>query len=222
MLTANDVPAADRYTRTFESGETVYRAADSAVECFFLRSGRIRLVKEVRSVEQSIQVLRPGDVFGLEALVGQATRGSQAVAIEDAQALALDRSTLERLLDDQPDVTLRLVRQLVRRVHSAEERLENHLFSDPSSRIVHSLLRAAQSANEQAVSGSHVLNVTPLELSSRTGLSVDETKSVVRSLRDQGYVRVVGEQLEVPDLGPLEHLYRLLGLKNEVQNASIQ
>ena len=221
MLNATEAQPAERYTQSFDAGQMLYRAGDSAEHCYFLRSGRVRLVKQVRSVEQSIQVLRPGDVFGLEALVGLASRGSLAIAIEDAEALALDLPTVERLLLDTPDVTLRLVRQLVRRVHAAEERVENHLFSDPSSRIVHSLLRVASEAPHKDTD-PHILNVTPLELSSRTGLSVDETKAVVRKLRDQGYIRVAGERLEVPKLQPLQQLYELLGLQNEVRDASIQ
>ena len=208
--------AGHQFSRSFVAGQVLYQSGEAAEHCFFLKSGRVRLSKRVGSSERSTQVLRPGDVFGLEALVGQSARGSMAVAIESGDMLALDRDTVQRLLSEQPEVTLRLVRQLVKRVHAAEERLENQLFDDPSWRVVHCLVRAATAtAQPEPVR----LSVTPLELSSRTGLAVDETKDVIRTLRDQGYLDVVGEQLQVPALEPLRQLHALLAMGDEVRGS---
>jgi DNA-binding Lrp family transcriptional regulator len=59
--------------------------------------------------------------------------------------------------------------------------------------------------------------VTPVELSTRVGLDVDTVKRAVQRLREQGYVRITGEKVEIPDLGALRKLYTLLGTKEELR-----
>lgn len=129
--------------------------------------------------------------------------------------LALDRKTFGVLLSSNPEVALRLVEQLVRRLRHAEEQLENAMLRDQPSRVVNTLVRLA-SATERTDDG-HVLSISPLELSSRVGLDVDAVKRAVQQLRDGGYLRIHDERIILPDLAALRQLYELLGMKEEVR-----
>jgi hypothetical protein len=59
--------------------------------------------------------------------------------------------------------------------------------------------------------------MSPVDLSSRVGLDVDTVKRAVQRLRDQQYVRIVGERVEIPDVDALRRLYALLGSKEELR-----
>ena len=61
------------------------------------------------------------------------------------------------------------------------------------------------------------LFVSPVDLSSRVGLDVDTVKRTVQRLRDQQYLRIVGEKVEIPDVDALRRLYALLGTKDELR-----
>ena len=65
--------------------------------------------------------------------------------------------------------------------------------------------------------GAAELVVSPVDLSSRVGLDVDTVKGAVQRLRDQGYLRIVGERVDIPDLDALRRLYALLGSKEELR-----
>jgi CRP/FNR family cyclic AMP-dependent transcriptional regulator len=53
------------------------------------------------------------------------------------------------------------------------------------------------------------------------GLDVETIKRGVQKLRDGQYLRVLDEQVEVPDVDSLRRLFGLLGVKDEIQGADI-
>jgi len=206
----------ERFGRSFEAGATIYSQGEPADACFIVQEGRVRLVKRIRSAERSLGVLRSGDLFGEDALLPKAAvRSATALALTEVTLLGLDRRTFGVLLSGNPEVASRLVEQLVQRLRDAEEQLENAVLRDNPSRVVNTLIRLASGA-ETGPEG-HVLAVSPLELSSRVGLDVDAVKRAVQQLRDGGYLRIVNEQIVLPDLEALRRLYHLLGMKEEVR-----
>jgi CRP/FNR family cyclic AMP-dependent transcriptional regulator len=202
-----------RYGRRFASGDTLFREGDPAEEAFLLQDGRVRLLKRVRLVEKSLSVLKSGDLFGESALLDAAPRNSTAVALSDGMSLVLDRTTFRPMLEHYPKIAIRLVEQLTRRIRDAEDQIEIMMVDDTNSKIVSSLLKLAQ----PAMTGAADLAVSPVELSARVGLDVETVKSGIRRLREQGYVRILGERLEIPDLEALRRLYLLLGTKEELK-----
>jgi CRP/FNR family cyclic AMP-dependent transcriptional regulator len=202
-----------RYGRQFAAGDTLFREGEPATEAFLLQDGRVRLLKRVRAVERSLMVLKPGDLFGESALLEVASHNSTAIALTDGAAVVLDKATFRPMLEHYPSVAIRLLEQLTRRVRDAEDQIEIMMVKDTHSKIVSVLLKLVQ----RTADGSVEIAVSPVELSTRVGLDVDTVKSGVQRLRDQGYVRIVGERIDIPDVEALRRLYLLLGTKEELR-----
>lgn len=205
----------ERFGQTFASGATIYEESEPASHCYLIQKGRVRLVKRIRGAERSLTVLKPGDLFGEDALLARSSRNASAIALSEAQVLALDRETFGVLLSTNAEVASRLVEQLVVRLRNAEEQVENAMLRDHPSRVVNTLIRLAASV-DPTVDG-YVLAVSPLELSSRVGLDVDAVKKAIQQLRDGGYVRIADERIIIPDLDAMRQLYQLLGTKEDVR-----
>jgi CRP/FNR family transcriptional regulator, cyclic AMP receptor protein len=201
-----------RYGRHFAVGEALFSEGDPANEAFLLQEGRVRLLKRVRMVERSLIVLKPGDLFGESALIDSAARNSTAVALSEGTALVLDRTTFRPLLEHYPSIAIRLLEQLTRRVRDAEDQIELMMVKDTQSKIVAALLKLAQRN-----AGNAEITLSPVELSTRVGLDVESVKRGVQRLREQQYVRIVDERVEIPDLEALRRLYVLLGTKEEIR-----
>lgn len=204
-----------RFGRRYSAGQVIFQEGEPGGECFIIQEGRVRLVKRVRLIEKSLLILKPGDLFGENALLDGAARASTAVALTDLVVLALDAHTFETLLGSDPAVALRLVRLLVRRVREAEDQIENMLLRDNQSKIVNTILKLC---DERSSTGqSPVLQLSPIELSSRVGLDVDAVKRGVQQLRDSQYLTITDETITVSDVEALRGLYRLLGMKEELR-----
>lgn len=202
----------EQYGRSFGQGEILFREGEPANQAFLLNVGRVRLLKRVRTVERSLSVLKAGDLFGEGALLDGALRSSTAVALSEGTALVLNRPALHEIVEKYPALSERILSQLVRRLRDAEDQIEVLMLKDTQSKVISALLKMARSA-----AGLAELSVTPVELSSRVGLDVDTVKLAVQRLRDQQYVRIAGERIEIPDVDALRRLYTLLGSKEELR-----
>ncbi len=215
--TAEHARLTARYGRAFVAGETLFKEGEPSGDAYLLQEGRVRLLKRVRTMERSLIVLKPGDLFGESALLDAAARNSTAVALTDGVALALDRMTFRSLLVNYPAVAIRVMEQLIGRVRDAEDQIEIMLLRDTQFKIVSALLKLAQRAGADGEGVAAEISVSPVELSSRVGLDVDTVKRGVQRLRDQGYLRITGEKIELPDLDAMRRLYVLMGTKDELR-----
>lgn len=207
-----------RFGRPFDAGDVIFREGEPGTEAYLLEAGRVRLIKKIRGAERSLMVLKPGDLFGESALLGGAPRWSTAIALSRGIALALDQATLQNLVERNPAVALRIVKQLVGRLRDAEDQIEIMMLADTQSKVVNALLKLAQQASPpDSPSGPASFAISPMELSSRVGLDVDTVKRAVQQLRERQYLRVADERLEIPDVDALRRLFSLLGLKDEIR-----
>ena len=201
-----------RYGRRFKAGEPIFKEGEPAKEAYLLQEGRVRILKRVRMVERSLHLVRPGDLFGEAALLEDGgVRTSTAVALVDGVVLVLDRTTFRSLIEHYPAIGIRMFEQLVRRLREAEDQIEIVLLRDSQFKVATALLKLAHRPT-----GAAEIAISPVELSSRVGLDVDTVRRNVQRLREQEYVRIVGERVEIPDVEALRKLVQLLGTKDEL------
>jgi CRP-like cAMP-binding protein len=210
-----------RYGRRFSPGTVVFREGDPSDVVFLLQSGRIRLFKQVGAIERSLRVVRPGDLFGELALLEGSRRQSTAVALDESLALGFDHATFHQVAQTNPDVGLRVIEQVVRRLRDAEDQIEILMVRDHQSKVVVALMKLAQRelGGPEQSSGQVTLQISPLELSAQVGLDVEVVKRVVSQLRDTGYVRIQDERVELSSLETLRELYSLLSIKDQLRGS---
>ena len=208
-----------RTTRRFAAGSIVFRDGEAASEAFLLQHGRVRLFKQLGAVERSLRVVRPGELFGESALIAGSVRGATALALDDVTTLAFGTSAFRELIASDPDIGSGVAEQVIRRLGEAEDQIEILLLGDVQAKIVVALLKLGQQRAhaEERPDGQIGLLISPLELSARVGLDVDSVKRIVLSLREAGYVRIVDEKVEIPDLEALRELYGLLGIQDQLR-----
>lgn len=206
----------ERFGRTYSGGEMIFIEDEEAKEVFMIVEGRIRLIKRVRAVERDLVVLKAGDIFGETALLSGGRQPFSAVSLGDCKVLAFSAANFESMLKGQPDVSLKFIYQLVRRLQASEERIENMMLKDSQSKIVNTLIKLADSTGN-ASEGGVMLGMSPIELSSRIGLDVDSVKRGIWQLRENRYLRIIDEKIEIFDVEALRKLYRLMGMEEELE-----
>ena len=202
----------ESYYRTFSAGTTLFYAGAPADELFLISDGRVRLLKRARGIERTTGVFGAGELVGEEALLGGAHRSATAEAIEPVRALVIESDTFRALVRKRPDIGEGAMEQLVRRLRRAEEQIENTLLPDPTIRVLNTLLHAVEDGEESP------LQLSPLELSTRTGLDLDQVKAVVGQLCERGYLAVGDQTITIDDPPALRELHDLLGLKEDVRH----
>ncbi|MBW2223085.1 MAG: hypothetical protein JRF54_02500 [Deltaproteobacteria bacterium] len=104
------------------------------------------------------------------------------------------------------------MQQLARRLQRAAEQIDNFSLPDPTIRVLNTLLHAVEDAGEGPI------ELSPLELSTRTALDLDQVKAVIGQLRERGYLTVGDQTITISDATALRQLHDLLGLKEDVRH----
>jgi len=212
MADSTDEIGIDRYCRSFSAGTTLYYAGAPATELYLIRAGRVQLLKRARGVERSIGLYGAEEIVGEEALLPGAHRSATAQALEPVSALVIESDTFRTLVRRRPDVGEGVMQQLARRLQRAGEQIENFLLPDPTIRVLNTLLHAVDDVEEGP------LQLSPLELSTRTALDLDQVKAVVGQLRERGYLSVGDQTITIDDASALRQLHDLLALKEDVRH----
>ncbi len=207
----------EKFGRHYVGGELIFQEDQEAREVYMILEGRVRLIKRVRAVERDMVVLKSGDIFGETALLGGARHPFSAVSLGECRILALLAKDFQGMLREQPDASFKFINQLVRRLQASEERIENMMLRDSRSKILNTLIKLAEAV--QAPDGRAVIVLSPIELSSRIGLDVDSVKRGILQLREQKYLRIFDEKIEIFDVDALRKLYRLMGMKEDLQRS---
>jgi len=197
MLAGDDTAARvhTSYQRTLAPGEVIFDEGDPADRLYVIRSGEVELVRENSVGKRAVARLGAGDFFGELGVVLGAPRTARAVAVSQTRLIALDRSTLEGMIVDQPEIAIRMIRVLVSRLIEAERRLAGLGVDDLQRPVVRALLRHGQ---PEGKSGLRVA-IKLREIAATAGLSMLEAHRAVHQLLDRELLELANDVIVVPD-----------------------
>ncbi|GHO67310.1 hypothetical protein KSD_11890 [Ktedonobacter sp. SOSP1-85] len=110
--------------RTFSAGSTLFSQGDPGVALYVLTQGNVRISQANNSdrAEEVIGSAGVGEVLGEMALLDELPRSATVVAAEDVTVLVLPVWEFRSILRSHPDITLKLLAALSRRLRKAEAR----------------------------------------------------------------------------------------------------
>ncbi|TAK21307.1 MAG: Crp/Fnr family transcriptional regulator [Chloroflexota bacterium] len=186
-----DLDAATRMT-TVSKGRTIYRQEDTAEGLFLLKNGRVRLSRITSGGKKlDLAILEPGTFFGEMPLLGEQMRNASAEAVEDCTLCVMSQTDIERLISKKPQVALRMLEIVGRRLAAAEARLEDLAYRGVRARLASVLLRLGK-AREGVIEG-----VTHQELGDMIGAYRETVTKVLDELQDAGAVELARKRIHV-------------------------
>jgi len=114
--------------RKYEAGTTLVSQGDTGVGLYIITSGKVRIT-QVLDPDKAEEVLAEegaGSVLGEMALLDDLPRSASMVAIEDVTALLLPVWEFRTALQQHPDIAVKLLSVLSRRLRKAEQRTYRH------------------------------------------------------------------------------------------------
>jgi CRP/FNR family transcriptional regulator len=192
--------------RTFGAAEVVFREGDVSDTCYVIRAGHARAVREHpdgRSI--TLAQFGPGDVFGELAMLGGEPRSATVETIEEADTIAILGPDMRRLLREHPEISIKLIAALGRRLREANDRLSRQSFQTVQSRVAAVLLQQVEAARGEGVVGGDVLiTATQTDLAQLAGSSRESASRFLAVLERAGIITQGRGRLTVHDSAALE------------------
>ncbi len=193
--------------REFDAGQVVFREGDSSDTCYVVRHGRVRAVREHRDGRTiTLANFGPGDIFGELALFEDERRSATIEALAVTSAIAVLGPDMRRLMARHPDITMKLVIALGRRLRETNERLTRQSFQTVQSRVATALSQLVAQARSDGVQGSDVpITATQVDLAQLAGSSRESASRFLAVLERAGVITQGRGRLTVHDAAALEN-----------------
>jgi CRP/FNR family transcriptional regulator len=178
--------------RAFPAATRVFHEGDHSDACYIVRSGSFRVTREHSDGRAiTLATLGPGDIFGELAMLDGEVRSASVEALVDGELLALPASEVRSLLSRHPDITVKLIAALVRRLRTANERISRQSFQTVPSRVagVLSQLVAEESPQSSAEPGEVTIRMNQADLAQLAGTSRESVSRFLADLERAGIVR---------------------------------
>ncbi|HWO16862.1 MAG TPA: Crp/Fnr family transcriptional regulator [Solirubrobacterales bacterium] len=176
--------------RSFPAGVRVFHEGDHSDACYIVREGSFRVTREHSDGRAiTLATLGPGDIFGELAMLDGEVRSASVEALDDGELLALPAGDVRALLARHPEITVKLVAALVRRLRAANERISRQSFQTVPSRVAGVLSQLVADEAPQAEGGEVTIRMNQADLAQLAGTSRESVSRFLADLERAGVVR---------------------------------
>jgi CRP/FNR family cyclic AMP-dependent transcriptional regulator len=191
-----------------EQGDVLYTPREGAERLFILKKGRVQVYELDRSGEEiTLSVVEDGNVFGEMALTGQSLSGLYVRALTPSTVVSMRREELERLIMNNPQVGLRLIRDLAEKLHASEARYADIIGKDVPARLATLILTLVDSEGVVSSESYRIpTHYTHEQLGTMIGCKRVAVTRAFRKLEDGGAVQLKDRRIVVKDIDTLKDL----------------
>jgi len=193
--------------RSYQGQHVIFREGDDSDTCYIVRSGHARAIRQ-HSDGRTITLARfgPGDIFGELAMFDDERRSATVEALDDLSTVAIPGSAMRNLLQRHPEIAVKLVIALGRRLRAANERLSRQSFQTVQSRVAAVLDQLVEQARSEGEGGARdvLVTATQAELAQLAGSSRESASRFLAVLERAGVITQGRGRLTVHDPDALQ------------------
>lgn len=186
--------------RSFEPGQVVFREGDSSDTCYVVREGHARATRthgDGRTI--TLATFGPGDFFGELAMFEDERRSATVEAIELTSVVGVLGGDMRRLMSEHPEIAMRLVISLGRRLRETNERLSRQSFQTVQSRVAVVLSELVEQALSDGQGPDVLVTATQSDLAQLAGSSRESASRFLAVLERAGVISQGRGRLTVHD-----------------------
>ena len=177
--------------REFPRGALILGPDSNPDLIYLVKAGRVKISTfSPQGKEQILAVLERGDVFG-ELAPPEAPVPTHVKAFDHSIVCTLHRTLFEEILRHTPEVGVRVIRALARRLRAAEQEIEDLALRSVPGRLAALLLRLAEEYGEPQDHGIRLsLRLTHQDVAHMVGSTRETITALINRFRDEGLITV--------------------------------
>jgi len=192
----------ERKTTMFQCkpGRTFYNAGDTGEVLFILKEGSVhlyRLTPEGRKL--IVATLQAGNIFGEMSLIGQRMYDTFAEAATPSRICVMSRVDVMKLMLQKPQLALRLMGMMGKRLMGTERQMEQIAFNSVPSRLASKLIELSGDKNE-------IKGYTHQEFADMIGTYRETVTASLNQFKTQGLIKIGRKRITILDREGLEQI----------------
>jgi CRP/FNR family transcriptional regulator, cyclic AMP receptor protein len=181
----------------FRAKEILCTPHDHSDRFFVLKEGRVHIYKlGPQGHQQTVAQLSDGTV-----LAAQRLKETYVQALEPTTIVSLSQEDVERLIDSNPKVALRIIEALCRRLRMSDERLADVALKEVPDRLASLILQLLESEGIVTADGYAIPTPYTHEvLGTMIGAKRVAVSRALSKLREAGAIETRGRCIHIPDI----------------------
>ncbi|ADN01684.1 Crp/Fnr family transcriptional regulator [Spirochaeta thermophila] len=205
MLTG---PSFDRFAVYYKRGDIIFCEYEPGDTFYLIQEGRVQISKIMGGLEKTIDILKPGEIFGEMAILEEAPRSATAVALDDVKLLEFTKENFSLLLEGNPQIALKLLKLFIKRIYDQKRRLMILTLDDEQARIADVFLMLAESRlqEEEDEGKGLVFETTVDDIAHWAGMNPTRARNVLNQFASQHRVTLHPDKIVVHNINDFRRL----------------
>jgi len=183
--------------KAYPKNSTIIAAGDPTDAMYIVVSGRLKVVMSDKEGQEVIlAILNQGEFFGEMGLIAQAPRSATVTTIEPCELLTITRADFNKCLQGNFDLTMNVIRGLVKRLREADKKIGSLALMDVYGRVARLLLEMAETIDGQKVITK---KLTKRDIAKMIGASREMVSRVMKELQTSGRIEVRAGEILLRD-----------------------
>ncbi len=184
-------------TRQYQKGVMALAEGAEADSLYALLSGSVKVTKSDEEGEEVIlSILKPGDFFGEMAVIDEHPRSANIVTLEPCEMVVVEKNEFMKCLAANFDLTVQIMRALVKRLREADKRIESLALVNVYGRVAQMLVEVSEPVGTLRMVNK---KLTRQDIARMVGASREMVSRVLHDLAEGDYIRMDGRRIILRD-----------------------
>jgi len=172
----------------FPRGTTIIAAGDMTESLYVVISGRLKvMMSDDEGREVILAILGPSEFFGEMGLLDDHPRSASVVAIEACELLMLAKRDFKKCLAENFEMTMTVMRGLVKRLREADQKIGSLALMDVYGRVARLLFEMSETVDGQKIVTK---KLAKQDIAKMIGASREMVSRVMKDLQSGGFIEV--------------------------------
>jgi CRP-like cAMP-binding protein len=192
--------------RSYPKGQILVFAGEKPTHIFYIKRGRVRKYDvSYRGDEVIVNVFKPPAFFEVDWALNHTFNKYFFKTETSSDFHIAPLNDINKLLNDNPKVTLDLIKRVYRGVEGIQGRLVHLMSGTAKSRLIYEILIECKRFSNIEEDGSYKLDITEADIAARTGLSRETVSRELQSIKKEGIIKSSSRGVIVKDIKILEN-----------------
>lgn len=204
-----DVLDAHKSSNVYKKGQILFFEGNNPLGLFCINHGLFKVYKTgLDGKEQILYLAKPGDFMGYRALIAEEPYTASAEALDESVACFIPKADFTRVLEQQPDISRKLMRSLCHELGIAAEKLTSMAQKTVRERLAETLLLLYESFEHQN-NDTISIQLPREDIANITGTSTETVIRLLSEFKEDGMIELKGRNIRVANPSALKKAARL-------------
>ncbi|GAB6090333.1 Crp/Fnr family transcriptional regulator [Spirochaeta dissipatitropha] len=200
----------ERFAVNFEPGQVIFCEYEPGDKFYLIQKGRVQISRVMGEIEKTIDILQPGEIFGEMAILEEAPRSANAIALDAVKALEFNKANFPMLMQGNPAIALKLLKLFTKRIYDQRRRFMILTLDDNQAKVadVFLMLNEGLSGKEKYDEYDQVreFKISIDDVAHWAGLKVETCRQVLNSFATQRRIELFKDKIIVKNINDFNRL----------------